>query len=114
MGNTNQNSCYRALEELLSVRFFKALSDPNRLHILSHLAKDTEPRTVSQVCSCCPTDVSVVSRHLSTLRDAGIVESKKRGKEVFYTLSAKEIVSTLRKLADAIEECCPGQRGWEM
>ncbi len=51
-------------------------------------------------------DISVVSRHLATLRDAGVLQAERRGKEVFYTLKASSLVSTLRAIADAIETCC--------
>lgn len=87
--------------------FFKALCDPNRLAILSRLAQCTKPRTVTQISECCPTDFSVVSRHLGVLRDAGIVSAERRGKEVHYVVRFKAIVSMLRGMADAIESCCP-------
>jgi ArsR family transcriptional regulator len=52
-------------------------------------------------------NISVVSRHLSTLRQAGVVEADKRGKEVFYRVRITELIDLLRNLADALEACCP-------
>jgi DNA-binding transcriptional ArsR family regulator len=52
-------------------------------------------------------DISVVSRHLAILREAGIVECVKRGKEVRCTVRASVLARTLRELADALEACCP-------
>ena len=54
-----------------------------------------------------PIDISVVSRHLATLRDAGILEARKLGKHVHYTVCYQRIVQQLRDIANAIEACCP-------
>ncbi len=99
--------CCPEIEELLNARFFKALCDPSRIGILARLARCTGPCTVSEIASCCPTNVSVVSRHLATLRDAGMLEAQKRGKEVYYSVRYPELAATLRAMADAIEGCCP-------
>jgi DNA-binding transcriptional ArsR family regulator len=103
----DSRQCCSELYRWLSPRFFKALSDPNRVAILVRLAECCGEISVSQIAECCPVDVSVVSRHLATLREAGIARSVKRGKEVFYSIDAGALVRTLRKLADAIERCCP-------
>ena len=86
---------------------FKALSDPNRLNILNYLCcprreKDTSAN-VKDVASCCDVDLSVVSRHLSALKDSGVLESEKRGKEVFYSVNGSKIADILRAMADHIE-----------
>lgn len=94
------------ISELLSPRFFKALCDPTRLSILGDVARQDEPSTVSHIAGCCNIDLSVVSRHLATLRDAGILKAEKRGKEVHYSLRTDDFVGRLRALADALESCC--------
>lgn len=99
--------CCTGLDELLSTRFFKALCDPSRLSILTQLANTARPTTVSEVAGCCPVDLSVVSRHLKTLFDAGIVSAERSGREVRYTVRFTEVARTLRAIADAIEACCP-------
>jgi DNA-binding transcriptional ArsR family regulator len=58
------------------------------------------------VACCTPIDISVVSRHLATLRDAGVLSSEKRGKEVYYTVRGNALVESLRAIANEIEECC--------
>ena len=99
--------CCANLGELLSPRFFKALGDPNRIAILTTLAGCCGPMTVSKVAECCPVDISVVSRHLAMLKDAGILEVTKRGKEVYYTVRFSTLAGLLRRIADAIDACCP-------
>jgi ArsR family transcriptional regulator len=100
-----------ALVEALPLDLFKALCDPSRLAVLAELAACKPPCTVGRIAACCPTDVSVVSRHLATLRDAGVVEAHRSGKEVHYELSTSVLARTLRSIADAIETCCPDGAG---
>jgi ArsR family transcriptional regulator len=67
------------------------------------------PSTVTEAAGCCPVDLSVVSRHLAVLRDAGVVKAEKHGREVHYSLPHRELADTLRAMADAVERCCePG------
>ncbi len=94
------------ISDAMEPQFFKALCDPNRIAILVRLSQLCAPCTVSQINECCSVDISVVSRHLAVLRDAGILESRKQGKEVYYSVRYKELVTTLRSMADAIEGCC--------
>jgi len=103
----NQNNCCQDLSSFLSTKRFKALADPNRLKILEWLATNGTPQTVSSVAGCCPVNISVVSRHLGTLRDAGILEAEKKGKEVHYRVRVTRFAKWLRELADALEACCP-------
>ena len=98
------------LAGLLNPRFFKALGDPSRIAILVRLTRLGGSSTVSEIAACCPTDFSVVSRHLAILRDAGILVSKKQGKEVHYSVRFPELVATLRGVADALDACCAEAR----
>ena len=109
--SNGSNSCCSDIESLFPTGFFKALGDRNRIALMARLASCCDSKTVSELSECCPTDLSVVSRHLGTLREAGIVESEKRGREVFYRLRYDALAKSLRQMADAIEECCasPGQ-----
>ena len=69
-------------------KVLKALAHPARLKLVDVLAEHDE------VCVCDLTkeirmDMSTVSRHLTQLKNAGIVESDKRGQMVFYSLRVK-------------------------
>lgn len=95
------------IENLLSPALFKALADPRRIGLLAHLAQCEGPRTVSALAEISDIDLSVVSRHLAMLRDAGILKAQKKGKEVLYQVRYNELARTLRAMAGAIEACCP-------
>ncbi len=99
--------CCDEIRGVMAVPFFKALCDPNRVAILAHLAADGAPRTVSDVAARLPIDVSVVSRHLSMLRNAGILTAERRGKAVYYAVHYAALAGTLRAMAETIEACCP-------
>jgi len=99
--------CCTSLEGLLSPGFFKALGDQRRQAILLRLATSGGTWTVSQVAAALPVDISVVSRHLAQLREAGVLAADRQGKEVHYSVRYDAIVTMLRQLADAIEGCCP-------
>jgi ArsR family transcriptional regulator len=98
--------CCDELSVLVQPELFKALSDPNRLVLLTTLSERMEPSTVSQAAECCSVDMSVVSRHLSTMRNAGLVTAEKRGREVYYSVPRQELADRLRAMADALESCC--------
>ena len=104
---SKEPACCSGLAELLSPRLFKALADPKRLSLLVRVAEGAGPCTVSHVANGSGVDLSVVSRHLSILREAGIIKCEKHGKEVLCTLQTDVVVSILRQLADALESCCP-------
>lgn len=96
------------LNRCLSPELFKALGDPRRAAILVHLAQAGAPLTVGEIAACCPTDTSVVSRHLAVLREAGVLDAEKRGRELYHRVRFAELAGLLRELATAIEECCAG------
>ena len=87
-------------------KVFKALADPKRLSLLVRVAEERSPSTVSHLAKGSGVDLSVVSRHLAMLREAGVIKCEKHGKEVLYTLQTDVVVRTLRQLADALECCC--------
>ncbi len=65
-------------------RVLKAMAHPTRLFIIEELAK--EERCVCDLTAMIGADVSTVSKHLSVLKNAGIVVDDKRGNQVFYRL----------------------------
>jgi ArsR family transcriptional regulator len=62
----------------------KAMAHPTRLFIVDELAKGE--RCVCDLRDMIGADTSTVSKHLSVLKQAGIVEDEKRGLRVWYNL----------------------------
>ncbi len=99
-------NCCDDVSRCLSPRLFRALGEPQRVAILAELAAAGGPRTVGELGGCCPVDLSVVSRHLGQLREAGIVDAEKQGRRVLYRVRYTEVIGALRELADTLESCC--------
>ncbi len=74
------------MREFLAV--LNALSEPNRLRLLLRLHE-------RELCVCNLVDFigladSTVSKHMSILKQAGLVESRKKGRWVYYRLADRD------------------------
>lgn len=65
-------------------RIIKAIAHPSRLLIIDKLSEGE--RCVCELRDIIGADISTVSKHLSILKEAGILEDEKRGQQVFYRL----------------------------
>lgn len=65
-------------------KVFKALGHPTRLFMVEKLREGE--RCVCELTEMVGADVSTVSRHLSALESAGVLEAERRGTWVFYRL----------------------------
>lgn len=68
------------------VRLLQALADPARLEIVRQLAR-CEVVCACDFTDCCGVSQPTVSHHLRVLREAGIVDSERRGTNVYYSLA---------------------------
>ncbi len=62
----------------------KALAHPSRLYFVTQL-QDGE-QCVQELAEMVDADVSTASKHLSILKNAGILQDEKRGARVWYSL----------------------------
>lgn len=69
-------------------RFFRGLADPARVAILDALREGE--RTVGAVADGAGLTVSNASRHLTCLRECGLVEARQEWRHVYYRL-AKDV-----------------------
>ncbi|MEM1165502.1 MAG: metalloregulator ArsR/SmtB family transcription factor [Planctomycetota bacterium] len=97
------------LDRLLDPELLKALAEPSRARLLSCLLKCGRPCSVTEVAECCALDFSMVARHLATMARAGLLESEKKGRTVWYTADGSALAARFRDLAGAIEELTPTQ-----
>lgn len=65
-------------------KVMKALAHPARLLIVDQIAE--QEKCVCELTQMIGADMSTVSKHLSVLKEAGIVSDEKRGLQVFYRL----------------------------
>ncbi len=62
----------------------KALGDPTRLRMLDLLAQQPEPLCVCDITPRFPQNQPTISHHLRLLREAGLIETEKRGTWSYY------------------------------
>jgi DNA-binding transcriptional ArsR family regulator len=114
-GDPMDDRRYRARAEII-----KAMAHPSRLAMIDALAE-------GELCVCelqriVGSDMSTVSKHLSVMRNAGIVDDRKCGLQVFYRLRVPCIVqffgcveavmqARMNPDADPVVDACPCQAG---
>lgn len=82
----------------LHTQLLKALANEKRLEII-HLLRDQEI-TVSDIQTMLDLEQANLSQHLMILRKYNIVTTRKKGKEIYYSLSHKNII----KASDLLRE----------
>jgi len=95
---------YQQRKQLLVARakVLKALAHPSRLYIVEELEKGE--RCVCDFANEIGADISTISKHLSVLKQAGIVMDDKRGNQVFYQLRVPCILSFFSCVESVLEE----------
>ncbi|MDM5317802.1 metalloregulator ArsR/SmtB family transcription factor [Fictibacillus sp. b24] len=88
-----------------TIPLFQALGDPVRQDLVLLLA-ETDKMNVTDIASQSPMSRPTVSHHLKILREAGLVGTEKKGKEIFYFLTLDQTVVQLKQLISIIEDEC--------
>ncbi|MGZ8698158.1 MAG: ArsR/SmtB family transcription factor [Gaiellaceae bacterium] len=70
-------------------RIFDALGDPTRRHLVEALSQ--QEATATQLASELPVTRQAVAKHLTALREAGLVDSRKQGRETLYHLNPEPL-----------------------
>jgi len=83
-------------------KIVKSIAHPTRLFIVDELSKSGE-RCVCELTEMIGADMSTVSKHLTILKEAGIVEDEKRRSMVFYRLRVKCILNFLECVESVIK-----------
>jgi DNA-binding transcriptional ArsR family regulator len=82
---------------------FVALGDEQRQRILLTF-EPGERLNVTQIVAASSLSRTAVSHHLKVLRQAGALQSKKTGKEVYYWIDKKKITETLQRVLNYIKK----------
>ncbi len=73
-----------------AIELLKALCHDLRRSILN-VIKDAEEINVTDIYQCLKLDQTICSQQLAVLRRSGIVVTKKRGKEVIYSVNVERM-----------------------
>jgi ArsR family transcriptional regulator len=81
---------------------FQALGDPGRLRLLAILAD--EETCVSELAELLDEEVSTISHRLRLLRAESIVQRRRQGRHIYYSLLDEHVALLLRNAFDHAAE----------
>lgn len=77
---------------------FAALADPSRRHLLEALAR--HEATATELAVDLPVTRQAVAKHLAALREAGLVDARRSGRETRYRLTPGPLEEALSWIAE--------------
>ena len=80
-------------QKSIDIEVIKALGDETRIEILKIIGK--QELNASEISDQCILSRPTVSHHLQILKRANVLEARKEGKEIYYSVN----MSTLKELA---------------
>ena len=84
----------------LAANMLKAIAHPMRIAILSYLEEGNK-LTVKQIHELLQIEQSTTSHHLGILKDKGVLESKREGKNTYYFLKHQR----LSRVIECVNKC---------
>jgi len=81
-------------------KIIKAMAHPSRLFIIEELSK--HECCVHELTEMIGADASTVSKHLSVLKNAGLVADEKRSNSIFYSLRCPCIMDFVGCVEDVL------------
>ena len=86
-------------------KYLKSVADPDRLKIIQCLQGG--PKSVGHISRTLGSAIANISHHLGSLKSAGLVTSKKRGRFVLYTLAPEILRQSSRSPLNVLDfGCC--------
>ncbi len=82
-------------------KVMKAMAHPSRLMMIDELSRGE--RCVCDIQVLIGHDMSTVSKHLTVLKKAGIVEDERRGKQAYYRLKVPCILNFFHCVESVVE-----------
>ena len=79
---------------------FKALADPTRRQVLQLLRQG--PKSAGELSDQFPVSKPTMSAHFAVLREAGLVDSDKQGKNLMYRLKMSVLEEALMEFSDLL------------
>ena len=75
--------------------FLKAIAHPMRIAILE-LLSDGNNKSVTQIYQRLGLEQAVASHHLGLLKNKGVLNSKRVGKNIYYSLKSEKLVDLIK------------------
>src|SRR5262245_42554830 len=81
-----------------SAPVFAALGDETRLHLVARLCHEG-PLSITQLSEGVPVTRQAITKHLTTLAEAGVVRDARQGRERIWQLQPRRIAEAQQRLA---------------
>lgn len=81
---------------------FRALGDPARLRLLEYLASGE--KCVSELALESEQEVSTISQRLKVLRSERLIERRRQGKHIYYSLQDQHVFDLVRSALEHAQE----------
>ena len=94
--NTSQEECLELL---------RLLSDQTRQEIILIFAHSKE-LCANDIANNFSLSRPTISHHLNIMKRAGVLNSRKDGKEIYYSFNKKHVLTLLKGLVETLERCC--------
>lgn len=85
--------------------FFRSLANEKRFQILFTVFADKQEHTVGEIADALGMAVSTISEHLALLKQAGVLTSEKRMKQVFYRVDERNMQTVINSIQQWLD-CC--------
>ena len=92
-----------------TAQIFTALGDSHRQRIVLMFEGD-ERLSVGQIVAASPLSRSAVAHHLRVMREAGVLQCEKVGKEVWYWPEPDTVRSALGAVGEYLDDAFPARR----
>ena len=102
-----KKSCRTPAQFKTQALVFKALAHPARLLMVYELSKGE--RCVCELAEMVGSEMSTVSKHLSQLKNARIVDDEKRGAQVFYRLKTPCVMNFFQCVSSVHADVTKGE-----
>ncbi|NDD91367.1 ArsR family transcriptional regulator [bacterium] len=79
-----------------TAHLLKAMAHPQRLQLLCYLSE--RERTVTELEDLCDASQSLLSQFLQRMKSEGLVDSRREGKFVYYSISDRKVLEVIQSL----------------
>lgn len=87
------------LKSTRTASFLKVIANPTRIEIIGLLSSKKQ-LTVTQICNKLNIEQSLISHHLRSMRNSGILAATRDGIQVYYAIATPGVLDIL-KLANS-------------
>ena len=87
----------------ISSELLRALTHPLRMQILEFIDRQ-DNINVNKIYNTLNLEQSITSQHLRILRNAGVVETKREGKFIYYSINYQKVGNAMKSIKSFLQE----------